>query len=184
MNGWRKDKQWSDQFLPEIKSILGQHLISEPSEVEDQKRNTDLMILRVDATRVGCRVRSTFNKWGENQLNKYGSQFTIRAGRPSNHKTELTKIVEGWGNYFFYGFGQEGSLDMWFLCDLNVFRLWYNKQLYSGVHPGIYNNNKDNSSYFLAFEWSWFPDNFIIAKKSPTAPTAGDKAKQHADALT
>ena len=28
--GWREDKRWSDRFLPEIKRILGEHLIAEP----------------------------------------------------------------------------------------------------------------------------------------------------------
>ena len=101
MSEWQKDKRWSDRFLPEIKRILGEHLISEPPIEEDAERNTDLMVLRLDAVRIGCRVRKY------EYLKQYGDEFTIRAGRPTGAKTELTKIIEGWGNYFFYGFSDE-----------------------------------------------------------------------------
>ncbi|MFH2059687.1 MAG: hypothetical protein ABIJ59_12390 [Pseudomonadota bacterium] len=36
MNGWKNDKRWSDRFIPEIKSVLAQHLISE-SPIEEDK---------------------------------------------------------------------------------------------------------------------------------------------------
>lgn len=161
MKEWQKDKRWSDRFLPEIKRNLGEYLIGEPPVEEDQERNTDLIVLRMEAIRIGCRVR----KYG--YLERYGEEFTIRAGRPSGIKTELTKIIEGWGNYFFYGFSDEKELCLakWFLCDLNVFRWWFNRRLIidKGNVPGISKNNTDNSSFFLAFKISEFPENFIIA---------------------
>lgn len=159
MKEWKKDKRWSDQFLPEIKSILGMYLISEPAIEEDQERNTDLTVLTLTPFRIGCRVRKIF------YLKDYSDEFTIRVSRPSGQKTELSKIVEGWGDYFFYGFGEEEILHKWTLCNLNVFRLWYNTQLYHGIHPGEFGKNKDGSSNFLAFKWIDIPDNFIIAQK-------------------
>ena len=103
MRAWQLDKRWADRFLPEIKRILGEHLIGEPPEEEDQEHNTDLMVLKMDAVRVACRVRR--NQY----IDRYGDEFTIRAGRPNGSKTELTKIVEGWGDYFFYGFSDENE---------------------------------------------------------------------------
>jgi len=44
MRTWEEDKAWSDRFIPEIKSILGRHLISEASIEEDQEHSTDLMV--------------------------------------------------------------------------------------------------------------------------------------------
>jgi hypothetical protein len=70
-----EDKRWSDRFLPEIMGILGKHLISEPPVEEDAERNTDLMVLRLEAIRIGCRIRK------HKYLDKYGDEFTIRAGR-------------------------------------------------------------------------------------------------------
>lgn len=188
MNGWELDKEWSDQFLPEIKKILGLYLIDEPPIEEDQKRNTDLIVLKLDAVRVGCRIRRVEknyrNKEGEvciiNYLKKYGNQFTIRAGRPNGGKTELAKIIEGWGDYFFYGFGQDGVLHKWSLCRLNVFRLWYNRELYNNKKPGQSKDNKDNSSFFIAFDFNDLPEDFIVKQEvwSPPPATVEDKHQQ------
>lgn len=162
MIGWEQDKKWSDKFLPEIKRILGEHLIDEPAIEEDQERNTDLIVLRMEAVRVGCRIRRF------KYLQQYADEFTIRAGRPSGIKTELTKIIEGWGSYFFYGFSdeQEIGLSKWMLCNLNVFRLWFNRELKTnnGKTPGTKKPNKDNSSFFVAFKVDALPKNFIVAK--------------------
>lgn len=158
MNGWQKDKRWSDRFLPEIKSILGQHLISEPPIEEDRERNTDLVVLRLDAVRVGCRMRKP-------SYLCYADEFTIRANRPSGNKTELEKIIEGWGDYFFYGIanGEETQIERWILGDLKAFRGWYSNQLGKvGANPGISKNNTDGSSGFFVFKWREIPE-FIIA---------------------
>jgi len=158
---WKNDKKWSDKFLPEIKQILGLYLIGEPPFEEDQERNTDLIVLKMEAVRIGCRIRRN------DYLERYGNEFTIRAGRPSGIKTEITKIIEGWGDYFFYGFSDkaENSLERWLLGDLNVFRLWFNRQLFKkkGIMPGVSKDNTDNSSNFLSFEVDELPNNFIVA---------------------
>lgn len=159
---WETDKRWSDRFLPEIKRILGEHLIAEPPIEEDAERNTDLMVLKLDAIRIGCRVRKF------NYFDRYGGEFTIRAGRPSGIKTELQKIIEGWGNYFFYAFSDhnESLLHAWTLADLSVFRYWYCSQMArmdAGKTPGSGKNNTDGSSSFRAFRWDALPGNFIIA---------------------
>jgi hypothetical protein len=164
VTNWQDDKRWSDQFLLEIKSVLGVYLIGEPPMEEDVERNTDLMVLRMDAVRVGCRIRK------HRYAASYGGQFTIRAGRPSGAKTELTKIIEGWGDYFFYGFCDpaEQRLSAWLLGDMRVFRLWYARELAkcnAGKLPGMSRNNADGSSAFAAFNISDLPPQFVIARK-------------------
>lgn len=158
MNGWQEDKRWSDRFLPEIKSILGQHLISEPPIEEDRERNTDLVVLGFDSVRVGCRMRKS-------RYLCYDDEFTIRASRPSGNKTELEKIIEGWGDYFFYGIAndEETRIERWILGDLKAFRGWYSNQLSAiGAKPGLSKNNIDGSSGFFAFKWREIPG-FIVA---------------------
>lgn len=159
MYNWESDKKWSDRFLPEIKRILGEYLISEPSIEEDAERNTDLIVLKLEAIRIACRIRR--NKY----LLNYGNQFTIRSGRPSGTKTELTKIIEGWGNYLFYGFSDEKEIQLkkWILGDLNSFRIYFNRELANKRQPWINKNNIDNSSNFISFEYREIP-NFIIGK--------------------
>jgi len=155
MIGWQKDKMWSDKFIPEIKQILGTYLIGEPPMEEDQKRNTDLMVLKMEAVRIGCRIRTS------SYMANYGDEFTIRSDRPSGEKTELAKIMEGWGDYFFYGFGKDNdSLLKWTLADLDVFRTWFNSE----KNTGIKKDNLDGSSSFVAFKWLDLPADFIIGK--------------------
>jgi len=158
---WQKDKAWSDRFLPEIKAILGLHLIGEPPVEEDAQRNTDLIVLRMDAVRIACRVRN------HDYLRTFGDEFTIRSSRPSQIKTELAKIVEGWGDYYFYGFSDahEVSLAAWFIGDLKIFRLWFTYSLLTnqGNLPGSEQSNADGSSGFVAFKVNDLPAKFVMA---------------------
>lgn len=147
MSDWKSDKRWSDRFLPEIKQILGLYLIGEPPQEEDSERNTDLIVLKMEPVRIACRIRRF------EYMKKYPNEITIRSGRPSGVKTELTKIMEGWGDFFFYGFANEDEtrLAMWRLCDLKEFRVWLFRKLYTGKMPGIEKPNGDGSSTFHAF---------------------------------
>ena len=154
MTGWQDDKKWSDTFLPEIKRHLGEHLIGEPPVEEDQKRNTDLIVLKMDAVRIGCRIR-------RDQYISYKSEFTIRASRPNGTKTELEKIIEGWGDYFFYGFASDSGLVGWVLLSLNTFRLLYHDMVKTGNKRWVTKDNVDGSSGFYVFKWSDFMDGVI-----------------------
>jgi len=162
MQAWQSDMKWSDKFLPEIKRYLGEYLICAAPTEEDAERNTDLIVLKLDAVRIACRIRRN------NYLIRYPYEFTIRSGRPSGIKTELTKIIEGWGDYFFYGFSNESEteLEVWRLCSLNVFRLWFNRQIVNTKKtPGIEKTNGDNSSSFHAFDIRDLPGEFVIASR-------------------
>ena len=167
MKEWKRDKGWSDLFIPEIKSILGVHLIGVASWEEDAKHNTDLVVLKMDGFRIGCRIRK------EKYLRRWPNEFTIRTVRASGMKTELAKILDGWGDYFFYGFeSKEGErLGAWLIGDLGIFRHWHRCQRLQGCSdPGLENGNKEpGGSKFRAFKVAEMPDGFIIARK----PAAG-----------
>lgn len=162
---WKIDKKWSDKFLPEIKQIIGEHLITEPPEEEDIEHNTDLIVLGFDSIRVGCRIRKY------EYFSKYPNDFTIRSERPKNGKrTELSKIIEGWGDYFFYGFSDQAEIHIlyWRIISLNKFRLWFNRELFKnkGELPGYSKNNADSSSNFIAFDISKMPNEIIFKQKN------------------
>lgn len=153
------DFQWQRKLLPRMRAIVGEHLAVEEAPFEDDtERNTDLIVLAAKAgeIRVGCRVRSLSYRA------KYGDQFTIRYSRPNGVPTELDKILNGWGDYFLYGFAERGGLFRvprfvtWTLADLSVFRSFYRRGLGMHVH------NPDGTEG-RAFEWSWFPPEFVIA---------------------
>ena len=163
---WKDNKLWSDGFMPEIKKILGLYLIGEANEAEDSRRNTDLIVLTMAAVRIGCRVRRS------GYVDKYGDEFTIRASLPTGTKTELAKIIEGWGDYFFYGHADQDDMNLaaWALCDLNVFRLWFNVFIVrnNGLIPGKLQSNGNADSNFRAFKFDELPDEFVIARKTAT----------------
>ena len=159
---WENDKSWSDAYLPTIKAILGQCLIGEAAREEDQERNTDLIVLRMNAVRIACRLRRY------EYLSRFSNDFTIRFTRPSGIKSEFTKIIEGWGDFFFYGFGCEDppEIAQWFVGDLKEFRITIVRYMYKhdGKLPGIVIENKDSSSEFLAIDTSLLPPQFFIAR--------------------
>jgi len=136
-------KQWSDKFLPEMKSILGGVLLSEPPCVEDICRNTDLVVLHMANVRIACRVRK------HAYLKDYGSEFTLRSKSPNGGMSELSKVVSGWGDYLLYAFCDESEmkLEQWIVGDLSVFRLWFARQCQKThpLLPGVTKTNADGS---------------------------------------
>jgi hypothetical protein len=162
---WQDDKRWADRFMPEIKAVLGMHLLGEPPQEEDALRATDLIVLRMSAVRIGVRMRK--KQYATNE--RYLSEFTIRSERGSGSKTELRKIISGFGDFLFYGFEhQDGDrLGRWSLLDLNVFREELSEKLYkadSGVMPGQCFNNSDGSSAFRVFRFDDFSPSIVAAK--------------------
>lgn len=165
LRDWRTDKGWADRFMPEAKRIIGEHLICE-DPVEDRLRNTDLMVgdrtFVLRGTRVGVRFRKG------TYLADYAHQYTIRTERPlSGNETELTKIIKGYGDYFLYGIADERdeSLACWVLIDLAEWRVWYQRELYAGNHPGEERSNADGSAQFIAFDIADLPERAVLARR-------------------
>ncbi len=159
MIDWYGDKRWSDRFLPEIKAFLGQTFIGEATVEDDQMRNTDLITLTIKPMRFACRVRRY------DAFRDYWTEFTLRNSRPLGNKTELEKVLEGWGDYLVYGFANqyETSLIQAFIGNLNVFRQWYAEKTARRRIPGIIKDNFDGSSTFRVFELQQLPSDFIVA---------------------
>jgi len=184
---WQIDKGWSDELLPQVKRILGEHLLVPAPREEDIERATDLMAATLTlpmGLRVACRLRRG------DQLRRdpaRGEEFTIRSGRRSGAETELAKMVSGWGSHLFYGFADDEVL-CWLLGDLNVFRLWFNRHLaaHGGALPGRELVNRDGVSKFLAIPIAELPPEFVLARCLPPAPGGrgpgvADRARRRLD---
>lgn len=158
MNGWQRDMRWSDKFIPHLVQIVAPFVIGVARPDEDQERNTDLLVLDAGHKRIACRVR-------RNDALRYEGEFTIRAGRPSGTKTELAKVIEGFGDILVYGFAHpsEPRLVSWLVGDLSVFRSWFTAQCLA-LHalPGSLQENVDGSSSFRAFRIADLPAAFIM----------------------
>lgn len=115
---YQDQRQWSDQFIPAIKNIVGP-LLLEPASFElDAKQATDLIVLKAKDMRIAARVRQ------HKYMEKYANEFTIRRKVNGSAKTEAHKILEGWGDWMFYGFISEDEFEIerWYVIDLDCFR--------------------------------------------------------------
>jgi hypothetical protein len=166
---WEQDQKWGELFIPEAQAILGQALVIKAPKREDMYHNTDLMVLFDGSARFALRVRRP------QYYAQYKGQITIRSSRPkSENKTELAKILEGWGDYFFYGIAAESGNDLrcWVIGDLDVFRRWWpREERRLGHAPGLECHNGDGSSDFRAFKLNYsvtgdeVPAAFIMARQ-------------------
>lgn len=156
-------KRQQRHLIPQVAQAIAPYLIVEAPAEEDRRHNTDLIVLRLDAIRVACRIRDV------KYLSQYGDEFTIRSRRPNGTETELAKILAGWGDYIFYGFASPDyqRLIAWFLGDLNIFRLWHHRYLRDnhGEIPGERVPNVDGSSDFRAYRISDLPGDFIVHRE-------------------
>lgn len=110
-------RRWSDKFIPHIKAIVGPMLLEPTSFEVDTEQAADLIIFQARDMRIAARVRR--NQY----VQRYPHEFTIRSVSNGN-KTELQKIVDGWGDWMFYGFvnADETDFERWYVVDLNAFR--------------------------------------------------------------
>ena len=161
---YSKQRKFGDSFMPEVSALLGQALIMPAPEVEDCNHNTDLIVLGMNSVRIACRIRKN------EDLIKYGTEFTIRCRSQNGGKTELPKVLEGWGDYMFYGFASkcEKHLARWTIINLEVFRKWYVDFLFENSRdPGFFKansvSNPNDKTAFRAFDLLKMPEEIILA---------------------
>jgi hypothetical protein len=118
MNCYTHNRNWSNRFLPEIKQLIGGYLLEAAPDPADDFQATDLMMLDARDMRVAARVRRP------GYAQRYPHQFTIRSAVSSGAQTELSKIVNGNGDWMFYGHSNaaQTGLEAWSLIDLRAFR--------------------------------------------------------------
>ncbi|WP_336042551.1 hypothetical protein [Pseudooceanicola nanhaiensis] len=145
------NRQWSDRYLPQIKSIVGAHLLRDAPDFLDMKHATDLLMLDARDMRIAARVRRP------GYAERYPHQFTIRSKLPSGAETELSKIINGAGDWMFYGHASvtgEG-LSAWWLIDLRAFRAALVRRGANGLRWGS-KVNRDGTR-FTWFDVRSFP---------------------------
>lgn len=141
-------RNWSDQFIPDIKRIVGPLLMETADFEDDVRRNTDLVVLRMDATRIMARVR-------RNQfLRRYPNDITIRLKPDQYGESEFTKLMDGWGDYLFYGFAHatRPKVESWIFGDLQVLRDWINEQVKGGDAEQVNHQTNTDGTHFLTVD--------------------------------
>jgi hypothetical protein len=111
------DREWSDRYLPRVRASVGPLLLVPAPLERDREEATDLIVLRARDMTIAVRLRRP------GFAGQYPGQFTIRSHRVSGARTELAKIIKGWGDWMFYGH-TDGSSDIpeWTLIDLHKLR--------------------------------------------------------------
>jgi hypothetical protein len=158
---YAKNRAWSDQFIPAIKAVVGPHLLVEASFEVDTQQAADLVVMRADNVTIACRVRRP------GYALDFPWDFTIRAKLDNGHKTEFSKIIDGWGDWMFYGHaGSEASLSRWFIVDLHKFRAELIRDQYRS-EPVLPDPRRPipngDGTYFLAYDVRCFRTGIVIA---------------------
>ena len=144
-------RKFSDRKLPEVQRIIAPYLFQAAPFFEDTQQATDLMILTAKDKRIAVRIRRS------GYAMRYPFQFTIRA-RANGCKTEIHKIREGFGDYFFYGHSSNDATEAigkWMLLDLDVFR---NEERALNPHSVV---NRDGTCGY-AYDARWFSRRLVI----------------------
>lgn len=156
MGSYGKDRKWSDQFNDPIRGIIGPLLLKTTSLEVDMKQAADFdVVFTAQNITIASRMRK------HRYLAKYSQQFTVRSIRSNGVVTELAKIMNGFGDWFFYGFADETNTKIykWWIIDLDSFRA--SQHL---VYPEEIDNR--DGTYGNAYDVQSFPDNPPILKFS------------------
>lgn len=85
-------------------------------KAEDTKQATDMVIHMEHGLTIGVRIR-------RHMTGKRYRDFTIRSKSFGGGKTELDKLREGWGDWYFYAWEDHtGRLNEWVLVSLKALR--------------------------------------------------------------
>lgn len=156
------DRVWSERFIPQIKQLVGPLLLEVAPLDLDRTEATDLLVFCARDMRIAARVRK--HKYFEN----YSSHFTIRCERDSGCKTELAKVVEGWGDWMFYGFANadEDRIEHWRVIDLAAFRaalIRHNMNGYELRYGTVANGDGTHFRWFDVRSFEWCDPPLLVA---------------------
>lgn len=169
MSGYSLDRRWSDRFIPEIQRIVGPFLLRPSSFNVDTQQAADLVLLKARGMDIAARVRRS------GYADRYPFEFTIRSGRDTGAKTELAKLMEGFGDWLFYGHScdSEKVISRWFLIDLHV---WRESLLRHGYKSGwgklARAKSNSDGTHFIAFDVRDFQPHLLIGSSHLVGPRA------------
>ena len=137
---YKRERQWSDEYIPAVQQLLGEAFrvnkehITVTSDEMDTTEAADLeMKMSGQTIAVRLRKNTTFR------------DLTIRTQQYIGKQTEISKIKEGYADWYFYGWiDTMGILMEWMIVDMDEVRkhkLWEKKREIK---------NKDKTTGFIA----------------------------------
>lgn len=162
MNAYSPNRAWSDAFLPYVKGILADHLLTIAPDPIDWFEATDLLVTEGTPRRIAVRIRRP------GYAETYPYDFTIRCKLPSGNRTELDKIVDGHGDLLFYGHACNSGpgLARWWLFDLRDFRAALIRHAANGYPLRFGEKANPDGTRFKWFDVRSFPEDLVVAHGS------------------
>jgi len=146
MGAYRDDRSWSDLMADEIREIVGPFLLKPTPFEMDAKEAADFFVFTAKDMTIAARVRRP-------GFERYRFEFTIRSSRDNGTETELSKIINGFGDWFFYGHAdKENRINLWWLLDLNAFRAGLIRSVLTGHKLKVEDRSNHDGTHFKAFD--------------------------------
>jgi hypothetical protein len=140
-----------------MKQIIGPHLLEISSFKVDTQQAADLVVLTSGNITIGCRLRRP------GYFERYPNDITIRSARDSGAKTELSKIVDGWGTWIFYGhLDRDDIIHRWFIIDLTRFRAGL---IRDQGRIGLQNKKNGDGTHFVYFDITRCPELLVSSSE-------------------
>lgn len=135
------------------------HILHRASADDDMRFATDFVMYTVGRMDIACRVRS------HTYMAKYGDEFTVRSKTRHGSRTEIDKMIDGFGDFIFYGFADlDGAgLAQWMIGDLQVWRDMNAAKSAAGQPFGAQLDNHDGTG-FRAFRMKDLPTDFVVCR--------------------
>jgi len=113
-----RDWGWADGYLPEIRRILTLNAVSIfdfqiASYQQDVKKATDMLLTVSGSQSIAVRLR---------RAHQHYRDLTLRAQRTSGIETELSKLQQGYGDFYLYGWTESFSIKEWMFVNLDRLR--------------------------------------------------------------
>jgi hypothetical protein len=159
---YEEDRRRADMVSRDVQLVLRTEcgwVTMAASEQLDQHRATDLV------TSLGLHIAVRCRSY-QGYFEKYGTEFTIRSRRETGAKTELAKIMEGFGDFMHYGFVAGFNHKYFRIIDLDKLRAALGATDLDDVSVEL--PNRDGETYFRAFDLNRFPKDASVVFKEGT----------------
>lgn len=135
--------EFEKRKMPEVEAILKRHaMFIVKFEIADSEQDTQQatdLVIRISGGAVGVRVRRF-----ESTTTRY-RDLTIRSRSRYGQRTEIDKLRDGWGDFYFYGWdNKQGRIEEYMLLDMARFR--DSGMLHNPPEKEVF--NKDGTAFF------------------------------------
>ena len=107
---------WQQQYIPAVVQTVAPFLIHVSTPAVDRQEAGDLMLSFPRNGTIAVRLRTP-------EAAKFAGDITLRSRTRNNMPSEVTKIVEGKADFYFYGHvNEQEEIWHWYFLDCNKMR--------------------------------------------------------------